>query len=1039
MNWMSNFDIGMRTSTTTAEVLRFGGQVIKFTKSGSAWQLVSPLDIVYQLAASGTGFQFLDPATKLVYTFSQTGALTQIQDRNGNAITLTTGADGPTQISDGLGRTLTLVYTGGLLTGVNDQAGRSIKFAYLSGQLSSSTDPLGNVTKYVYTAAGGLLAQQMQPSGRSLTTQTYDSTGRVIQQSDPNNNAFKLAYDGNGGTTITSPVNDITKNQSDSVGNIATINDSNGGTARVTYDGSSRRTRITDKLGNKADYTFHPQTGFLASVTDMLGNTTSYTYLPQTQGLFTFFNVTGIAYPDSSATALSYDAMGNLLSLTGPDGAVTKYAYDASGRVTGVTDAKGQSSSYAYGADSTMTSSQDSLGNKTGFTWDGRKLLTKVNDPNGGLTSFTIDDRGSRTAVADPAGAVSTTTFDGDGRRTKWVSPLGGAFGFTYTPTGKLASLTDPLGNVTAYTYDAVDRLASTKNASGETVSQTYDAGHRIATVTNLAGAQASYTYDAEGRMTGVSDGAGRKTSYSYDAQGQLTQITAATNKTTFAYDKRGRLISTTNPLGETETIARDLVGRVSQFSLPGGISSSIKRDLDGNVASIMTPNGNTWALEHDALARVTKVTDPLGSATSVSYVGDQVAGETLPLGTVVYTTDKDGRVVKRLYSDGTSVSTTFDAAGLVATTEGVTIQRNVKGQPTSMNGLAVSYSPTGQQAAVTYAPNKTVTYAYDNAGRISTVSDWVGGKTTLTYDGGGLLTKLTYPNGVATSYGYDSNGRLVQSSVGTIGSIALTRDGAGKIMSADRNFPMTPVLQAGTEQFTYDAAGRISSAGTATDKMGRVTVQNGRTYTWNLATQLTGFVDGANSGSLSYDGLGEISSSTATGTSQTFVFNYAMPYPSLSIVRQKGGDLRYYVYAPAGDLLYSIEASDNSRHFYHFDEIGNTICLTGENGSVTDTYAITPYGEIADHGGTTDNPFTWQGRYGIVQEARGLYYMRDRHYDASAARFVSRDPIMTNDPRASEPYSYARGNPLMYVDPLGLGCGRGSGVARSYQRLRLG
>jgi hypothetical protein len=45
---------------------------------------------------------------------------------------------------------------------------------------------------------------------------------------------------------------------------------------------------------------------------------------------------------------------------------------------------------------------------------------------------------------------------------------------------------------------------------------------------------------------------------------------------------------------------------------------------------------------------------------------------------------------------------------------------------------------------------------------------------------------------------------------------------------------------------------------------------------------------------------------------------------------------------------------------------------------------------------------------------------MRDRHYDASAARFVSRDPIMTNDPRASEPYSYARGNPLMYVDPLG-------------------
>ena len=201
---------------------------------------------------------------------------------------------------------------------------------------------------------------------------------------------------------------------------------------------------------------------------------------------------------------------------------------------------------------------------------------------------------------------------------------------------------------------------------------------------------------------------------------------------------------------------------------------------------------------------------------------------------------------------------------------------------------------------------------------------------------------------------------------------------------------------------------------------MGRVTAQNGRKYTWNLASQLTSFADGVNSGTFTYDGLGEMSSSTSTGVAQSFVFNYLFQFPALSIVRQGVSDLRYYVYFPSGTLLYSIEAADNSRHFYHFDEMGNTVMLTGDSGAMTDSYAITPYGEIADHIGTTSNPFTWQGRYGVIQEGAGLYYLRSRHYDASAGRFISRDPVTTGDPRSAEPYIYARGNPLKFVDPLG-------------------
>jgi RHS repeat-associated protein len=162
------------------------------------------------------------------------------------------------------------------------------------------------------------------------------------------------------------------------------------------------------------------------------------------------------------------------------------------------------------------------------------------------------------------------------------------------------------------------------------------------------------------------------------------------------------------------------------------------------------------------------------------------------------------------------------------------------------------------------------------------------------------------------------------------------------------------------------------------------------------------------------------MSSSTATGAAQSLVYNYLLHLPALSIVRTGSTDLRYYIYFPNGTLLYSIEAADNTRHFYHFDEMGNTVLLSGDSGAMTDSYAVTPYGESADHFGTTDNPFTWQGQYGVMQEGAGLYYVRRRHYDASATRFLSRDPLPSYDPRSAEPYAYASGNPLRFIDPFG-------------------
>lgn len=98
--------------------------------------------------------------------------------------------------------------------------------------------------------------------------------------------------------------------------------------------------------------------------------------------------------------------------------------------------------------------------------------------------------------------------------------------------------------------------------------------------------------------------------------------------------------------------------------------------------------------------------------------------------------------------------------------------------------------------------------------------------------------------------------------------------------------------------------------------------------------------------------------------------------------------------------LLYSIEASTNSRSFYHYDEMGNGIFVTDDAGAVMGSYSYSPYGQLMVSAGALDNPFTWQGQYGVMDEGNGLYYMRARYYDSTTGRFISRDPVKSIGPK---------------------------------------
>jgi RHS repeat-associated protein len=91
----------------------------------------------------------------------------------------------------------------------------------------------------------------------------------------------------------------------------------------------------------------------------------------------------------------------------------------------------------------------------------------------------------------------------------------------------------------------------------------------------------------------------------------------------------------------------------------------------------------------------------------------------------------------------------------------------------------------------------------------------------------------------------------------------------------------------------------------------------------------------------------------------------------------------------------------------------------------LVNTYAYDPYGKIMAQQETVPQPFKYAGQVGIIDEGNNLYYMRARYYDANIGRFISEDPAGFQG--GLNLYAYVGGNPIMLVDPSGLGAERAS------------
>ncbi len=1027
--WRHNYEWSLSPAAGIAVVTTWKGRMVAFRKEPTGWVLQGTRDIPFRLASSGDAYVFLDPRDGRRYRFDRIGRLLAVADGRGNEQVLIYGGPGQDRllrVQDALGHALVFSYGGSRLVSVSDGA-RIVTFSYVDGDLDTVTDVRGFATTYTY-AMPGVLESIVRPRGNTPYVAVYDAQRRVVSQTDALGNVRTFAYD-LGTTTIVDPSGAVRTHTHDGEGRLREVIDAAGGSTHLGYDGAGRRSSVQAPSGERVDLVRHDVSGAVQVVGYPGGGVLAKSFSSQSAEGMRSYDVRRVLLPDGSKIEIAYAAPGLPAQITDAAGYVNTFRYGPRGQLIEWTNRVGGVVTQTYDGEGRLATTTDPLGHTTTFTYDPAGRLIRKRYDDGSTVAYAYDAAGNLLAQTDEAGETVRYTYDANSNLVTIVDEVGATTTLTYDDLDRPIRITDALGNVRSQSYDPNGWPNRFVAADGAVTDLTYDAEGRVVVVRDPSGQTSTYAYDEAGRLVAVTEPSGATTRFEPDAAGRLARIVSPLGaEIRFTYDPAGWLVERTEPEGGVTRIERDPRGLVEAVEAPGGIRVVLERNGLGQVETLVDPNGGAWRFRYDRAGLLVGRQDPLGNEVTITYdQRNRQAMAVFPggLGDVRILRDARGNIVEERFSDGEVLQMTYDARGHLQSGTGLTLERDANGRIVSSNGVAITRDPVGRVESVTFAPGRTVRYRYDPRGLVVAVEDWLGGVTALTYDEDGRLVDLSRPNGIVRSVQRDADGRLVDvaetdASGAEIVRLSFERDAEGKILTATRIQPLDPALPTGEITRSVDAAGIL--LGESADAMGRVLDDGGVRYTWDLASRLRSIEREGATIDLDYDVLGHAVRIDEDGRSRELVWNYALGLPVVSVVRDASGEETDYVHLPDGRLLYGISATGDRRTFFHFDEMGNTLCLSDDQGRITDAWAWGPYGEPAGRQGTSDVPFTYQGEVGAWQVG-ALHILGRRVYDPERGRFLSRDPIVNVDdpnPLAVNPYAYAAGNPLRFIDPTG-------------------
>ena len=838
------------------------------------------------------------------WSFSSTGVLTGMTDRNSNDVMLT---------YDGNGR----------LTKVADETGIYLLFAYdLDGRIvrvgdHNATDVMRSPTVHSGSWSNGQNAFASDDAYAS--TKTASATHRYAN----------YGFSGSAGDWITKVEACVEARAAgdDDVG--VRISTDSGGSwsgeqivstsgqdppSPVCLDVTSHRAMWTwDDLDNES---FRVEVRYVK-----VGSKADYVYLDWIPVRVT---------TASRYVAYAYDGAGRLTSVTDPMGNATLYAYDgilekavdrvdkvlrfvkdASSRITEVWTGlynrisaaiEWQFRMYgiAYGDWTSRTATVvDAYGNATTIEYD--KLAGRPVRIEGPLAALGCACGGSG-GTGGCCGCSSGGAGGGQAGGERWTLAWDGEHNVVSRPDARNYSTTKEydwrgnvviveegvsIGGVVRASFDEWENRDS--EAAFHSLLIAHD-GWRSCIAYPHCRIVTRYEYDERGNPTRVIDPQGNATESVYDDAGLLLRVRdRRAFTTTHTYDVHGWRQTTTDPLGHTSGGGYDPLGRTVNSTTPMGFETRSTFNANSWVTSTADAIGHVTLYEYDARGARTAVVDANGNRTEQTWnvTWGRIERTTAATGAVtVYTYDRLGRLV----------SIEDPAQGL----------------------WRFEYDAYGRRTTEIDPLGHISRYWYDSAGNI--VTRWAGsGKwTNFTYDRLNRLEDVSYGGGKGLWYSYDEDGNVVEDvSEHSLDSWFVRTYVYDKLsrpveVTSEYHLPLATFTK--TIEYTYDEDGhRLTMTYPDASVL---------TYAWDEDGRLTGMTMADQTWTLAYDG----------------------DHRMTSILHPNGLELNY-TYNEAGWLtsVRTIDTSDGSvveGHNYTYDSVGNRLAQEQWNDTeITYTY----------------------------------------------------------------------------------------------------
>jgi RHS repeat-associated protein len=727
-----------------------------------------------------------------------------------------------------------------------------------SGHLHSTTDPDGTTTTNTYNGANQVI-QQTQTFGATTATtlNAYDALGHKYCTVAPSQAAKGVTCPTTEPTTPPTPANPPTLISDPYLGATIDTFDAIGRVIQVTSPTGGVTYNAYDDAGNK-----FCTVGPLAAVSGIRCPSGPPATPP-----------TPSSDPYLGATIDTSNALGQLVQETNPLGGITTHAYDPNGndltQVVSSSDATNDppvTTAATYDADNRVTGTTVAPGTTVAST------TLSFFDPNGNVFC----------TVSPTAYAAGASTYQCPTWQPIWITapPAPGSL-YSTTPTAAQAD------NTATTFYNPIGNVDQTTTATGGTTVTGFDADSRTVCSTSAT----DFTTWIAANPSGTYP-------YACPTPPLTTPPTGSTAFTTTIVDADGHATSVTDPVGNTTTNTFGPDGETLVSTAPGNQMTTNCYYWQTTTCASGAPSGGGVANALYATTQPGTTPGTAGPVTTNTYYPGGSAHVTISVsGTTTDTYDQGSGLLTETnvptagYAQTPNVTYTYwpDGSresmidGNGSTSYAYDAMANLTQQQFTPNGtspiaastVSDTYFDTGAKKSIGYpTPSSNVTHAYDAAGNLATVTDWLG-KTTTIADVPSATT-TTYPNATQVVSTPDLSG-------GTTSVVAApTANPNSPLVSAtyQRNSADQVTSEtdtgaiASSTAYTYDPNQRLGSVNTTSTSYDPASdptaLGNGTTQTFNGAGQVTSSVTSGTTATLSYNPAGDRTAAQPSGGPST-------------------------------------------------------------------------------------------------------------------------------------------------------------------------